>query len=537
MEVILLLLFLLMPLLIRLVHFLVLIPASRNFRRLIVPKDNKNYLLRTIAYLFLGLLISVAFVILINKGGSFVGFQGNVLKNAGFLRWIKTINPSDFELADFQFLECLLVFYLISFIYVLFISFIKRRKFDYLTKQYLLNSIFGFVFVIMGIFVLFIHLPVTFDMGIDTNFQIVANLILFFSMWILFAWLPTKNFSKYSEATPIQKKSNIITHRLRRTRPNLGILLIIALIFIMIAFFIYQKSYKVYYPAAVWSPNSDKVVYLKEVVKETMPYERLFLGYYDLLSKEHRIIKEFVLPNSRFGYIDYWNISKDGVIVYNPDYRMGNALVLMSLEGDVIDVLDAENIVGDVAWSFDGKRIFYEIVKHNPKYEYELWVMDRNGTNRFRIDNGDIHNVFPSPTNNKLVYECKKDGESLIRVVDLEDEKVKVVKEWKPHDIFLECENGEYIHYYGLDPIGWMPDGKAIIIKGDVELYKLDLSSDKTKRLGIQTRSTPIILSPNLKKVIYFRGGTCYPDGFFEIVDVETGNQELFIRVGRRLFF
>lgn len=203
-PIIMIILILLIPFFVRLPHLLILIPALRNLRNLALPTDNRNYLLRTVSYLFLGLFISFAFVILLNKGGPFVGSQGNILRNEGFYRWIKTIDRSDFEFADFQFLESLLIFYLSAFLYVVLITFINKKKFSSSIKLYLLNLFFYMVFIILGGFILYLHIPIVFDWGIRPN--IVLNLVLFFSMWILFALPATKRLGKHIKTTIKQKK-------------------------------------------------------------------------------------------------------------------------------------------------------------------------------------------------------------------------------------------------------------------------------------------------------------------------------------------
>lgn len=535
MEILVIILFYLFSLLIRLPHFLILIPASINFRRLAISKNkNKIYLLWTIIYLFLGLFISFAFVILVlNKGWIFLGPKGNILRNEGFFRWIRTIDSSNFELADFQFLETLLIFYLSAVIYTVFIYFIKKKNINFFTKSHLLNLIFGFVFIVIGAFILYTQLPIAFEWGIRANY--ISNLILFFSMWILFAWPATKGFNKNTGAIPTQKEPTQLKSKLPVLKISLPVIISIVIVLTMLIYYSYKKSYTISYRTAAWSPDSNKVFYLEEKNSETQPFEQFFFCSFDLTSKEQKTIREFMLPNTskrrddnmeNFS-INNWAISKDGVIVYTSGYCLPDTIVFMSLKGDVINTLEVENVFS-ATWSFDGNKIVYEIRQATP-YRREIWVMDKDGSNKIKVENKGWNPCF-SPCDYKLVYGSEENEISLIKVVELENGNVKIIKEWKAHDIFLEGKNGEYFNpYYSYDVFGWTPDGQAVIISDNDEFYRLDLFSDRAKRLNIQ-EWTGTNLSPDIKKAINLARG-------LEIVNLETGKRELFLDANKRYFF
>lgn len=521
----------LLPLIIRIPHLLVLIPASISFRRSVASKTQGSYLAWTALYLFLGLCISAGIVLLLNGGGPFKDFQWAMIKKQGLLKWLDR-SDNRFEFADLQFLQCLFVFYLNAAAYAVSAFLIKKARLPYLFKKYSLNLICAFNFIIIISFVTYVHLPrisyLQSNYWASGEFILAASLIIFALMWALFALPATKNLNSYIKTATAEEKAAEAGNKPLFMRRNFIIAMVAVLSLVGALSFAIQQAYHVSYPNVIWAPDSNRIFYLKS---KRLNYDaKVFLCSYDLMSRKHKTIKELSISPFGDAAFDKAEISKDGIMAYIPSfhaYPPKEAVNLMTLDGDLIGDLPVKNI-SDISWSFDGKKIAYETREVVPESRSEIWVMDKDGANKIKIDGRGWKAHF-SPVDYKLVYETKENEAFLIKVVELEKGGVKEIRKWeKRNEIFFESEDGQFFNSIVYEEAGWSPDGQAIIISVDERFYVLELLSDKAKRLNIRKRARTV-LSPDLKKILYlvegYSGG-----GYVELVDTETGQRELILR-------
>ena len=141
-------------------------------------------------------------------------------------------------------------------------------------------------------------------------------------------------------------------------------------------------------------------------------------------------------------------------------------------------------------WSPDGTKIAYQY-RGDVLYEYELGVMDADGSNRIRLSDGDTkERVWWSPDSSRIAYNTSVRGE--IRVYDT----------WVTD---ADGSNREILVEGGSEPI-WSPDGSRIAYTytpytgGEAELWVMDADDSNRRRL---VEGDDPIWSPDGTKIVY----------------------------------
>lgn len=164
-------------------------------------------------------------------------------------------------------------------------------------------------------------------------------------------------------------------------------------------------------------------------------------------------------------------------------------------------------------WSNDGTRILFQ---SNRTGNWQLYIMDKDGSNEERITNDNFNNNFPdwSSGNTKIAFVSDREGNEDVYVMNMDGTGL----------INLSKNPARDIHPY------FSPDGKKLLFNSSrddeesFEIYQINLDGTGLKRL---TKSKDVEtcarFSPDGNQIVYLKGT---PGGNDDICVLNIANNE-----------
>jgi TolB protein len=249
-----------------------------------------------------------------------------------------------------------------------------------------------------------------------------------------------------------------------------------------------------------------------------------------------------------------------GLIAFYTD-RDGNPEIY-TMNADGTGLLRLTNDPGSddsPAFSPDGSRIAFLTSRHDPdprfpNYKYEIYVVERDGSNLRRLTNTEAGETHPawSPDGSKILFDADYDGDGYFEIYCMDSDGTNVTRltanpandqfaDWSPDgkqiafssdregnwDIFLMDANGENQRQLTSDPDwelfpAWSPDGNQIAYNGlqpntrNTDIYLLQADGSQVRQLTSAAR--------------YDENPAWSPDGKFILFQTNRdGNFEIYI--------
>ena len=177
----------------------------------------------------------------------------------------------------------------------------------------------------------------------------------------------------------------------------------------------------------------------------------------------------------------------------------------------------------------------------------EIYVMDWDGSNPFRITDHPLTDIDPaiSPNGRDIIFTSNRSGNNDVFIADMTGRNpVNLTNHsandgwarWSPNgrqivfhtnrdggnfEIYVMNIDGSsptrITDYSGIDQFpDWSPDGQEIVFRRDTDIYALDLGTGQTRRL---TDTAPLVnqmaaWSPNGKQLVFMSARHGYPSVF-----------------------
>jgi Tol biopolymer transport system component len=147
-------------------------------------------------------------------------------------------------------------------------------------------------------------------------------------------------------------------------------------------------------------------------------------------------------------------------------------------------------------WSDDGAKILYQ---SNRTGKWQVYVMDKNGSNQQRITNDEYNNNFPdwSPDNKQIAFVSDREDNEDIYIMNMDGSGLKNLSSNPARDI----------HPY------WSPNGEKILFNSSrddeesFEVYQIIIDGTGLTRLtNSEDVETCARLSPDDTKIVCLRG-------------------------------
>jgi TolB protein len=147
-------------------------------------------------------------------------------------------------------------------------------------------------------------------------------------------------------------------------------------------------------------------------------------------------------------------------------------------------------------WSNDGTKILYQ---SNKTGNWQIYVMDKNGSNQKRITDNKYNDNFPdwSPDNKKIAFVSDREGNEDVYVMNIDGTGL----------INLSKNPARDIHPY------WSTDGKKLLFnssrddENSFEIYEINIDGTGLKRLtNTKDVETCARFSPDETKIVYLKG-------------------------------
>jgi len=143
-------------------------------------------------------------------------------------------------------------------------------------------------------------------------------------------------------------------------------------------------------------------------------------------------------------------------------------------------------------WSKDGSRILFQ---SNRGGNWQIFVMDRDGSRQTQLTQGDANNNFPdwSPDNRSIAFVSDRDGNEEIYVMAADGGGARN----------LSRDPAQDIHPY------WSPDGTIILFNstragGALQIYQMNRDGTEERRLVTSgDDDTCARLSPDGRRILY----------------------------------
>ena len=164
-------------------------------------------------------------------------------------------------------------------------------------------------------------------------------------------------------------------------------------------------------------------------------------------------------------------------------------------------------------WSNDGTKILYQ---SNRTGNWQIYVMDKDGSNQKRITDDKYNNNFPdwSPNNNKIAFVSDREGNEDVYVMNMDGTGLMNLSKNPARDI----------HPY------WAPDGKKLLFNSSrddedsFEIYEINVDGTGLKRLtNSKEVETCARFSPDETKIVYLKGT---PGGNDDITVMDIHSKE-----------
>lgn len=164
-------------------------------------------------------------------------------------------------------------------------------------------------------------------------------------------------------------------------------------------------------------------------------------------------------------------------------------------------------------WSNDGTKILYQ---SNRTSNWQIYVMDKDGSNQIRITDDKFNNNFPdwSPDNKKIAFVSDREGNEDVYVMNMDGTGL----------INLSKNPARDIHPY------WEPDGTKLLFNSSrddeesFEVYQINADGTELKRLtNTKDVETCTRFSPDETKIVYLKGT---PGGNDDITLMDINSKE-----------
>lgn len=160
-------------------------------------------------------------------------------------------------------------------------------------------------------------------------------------------------------------------------------------------------------------------------------------------------------------------------------------------------------------WSKDGTKILYQ---SNRTGNWQIYVMDRDGSNQKRITDDEYNNNFPdwSPDNKQIAFVSDREGNEEVYIMNMDGSGL----------VNLSKNPARDIHPY------WSPNGTKLLFNSSrddeesFEIYVINIDGTGLTRLtNSKDVETCARFSPDETKIVCLRG---YPGGNDEICVMES---------------
>ncbi len=192
-------------------------------------------------------------------------------------------------------------------------------------------------------------------------------------------------------------------------------------------------------------------------------------------------------------------------IVFISQRDGGNNIYVMDDGGNVqrLTFIQRPGKDGNPAWSPDGKRIAFQrnVAEHPRNLRYELFVIDRDGSNLEQLTDDDVHSTEPSwaPDGRHIAFSSDRNNDLNIYVIYIFTREIR------------QLTHNQALREWAANP-SWSPDGKYIAYRqgkppgGLTTIYVMNADG---------TRQHPLVpvddwmrysprWSPDSKSVLYF---------------------------------
>lgn len=147
-------------------------------------------------------------------------------------------------------------------------------------------------------------------------------------------------------------------------------------------------------------------------------------------------------------------------------------------------------------WSCDGEKILFQ---SNRTGKWQIYVMDKDGSNLERITDDEYNNNFPawSPDNKKIAFVSDRNGNEEVYLMNTDGSEL----------LNLSKNPARDIHPY------WAPDGKKLLFNSSrdseesFEIYQINVDGRGLKRLtNTREVETCARFSPDGRKIVCLKG-------------------------------
>ena len=124
------------------------------------------------------------------------------------------------------------------------------------------------------------------------------------------------------------------------------------------------------------------------------------------------------------------------------DVENYDAIFIMKNDGtDQIQLTYSDQYIGSFCWSKDGKKIYYA---SNLDGDYDIYVMNADGSNSYQITQDEFDNDFPTISlDNKIVFASDRDGDAELFIMNTDGTNIQQITFNDVDDYYPCCSKVE----------------------------------------------------------------------------------------------